>query len=566
MKKNFGIILAIAISLSALLLSVAFQAGWVKAIPSRQESSHAPTIVSYQGRVWNNDTPFSGNGYFKFAILNHDGSIQYWSNHTLTSPPTESVMLTVSNGFFSINLGDTSISGMSMPLTASVFENPDTRLRVWFSPDASTWTQMPDQVIASVPYSLQAQQASFADNADKLDNKDGGEYQLRVSAICPENYAFKEIDASGDGVCVPVEHRPPYSLTVISDEDLGWDSSIVIGVDGLPLISFYDDYNDSLMVMHCLTLDCSFYDIFTIDDSAPMMGIWTALAIGQDGYGLIAYVDGTNNDLKVAHCDDLECSNASIKSTLFSGGNLAGLSITLGVDGYAVISFSDTSSGELFVAYCTDPNCVTAQVNKLYSCPLIGPDTSITIATDGLPLVFFYDANLGDLRAAHCVDVACASTITTTALDTVGNIGDFNAITLGVDGLGLISYYDSLNKALKVAHCDDTACSSASVYVLDNPTNYVGIYTDITIGSDGLGVISYQDHGSQTLKVAHCNNIDCSSATLYTVDNNKDTGGSSSITIGTDGMPIISYYDWTLQSLKVMHCSNVFCLPYTRSH
>ena len=33
MKKNFGIILAIALGLSALLLTIAFQAGWVQATP-----------------------------------------------------------------------------------------------------------------------------------------------------------------------------------------------------------------------------------------------------------------------------------------------------------------------------------------------------------------------------------------------------------------------------------------------------------------------------------------------------------------------------------------------------
>ena len=35
-------------------------------------------------------------------------------------------------------------------------------------------------------------------------------------------------------------------------------------------------------------------------------------------------------------------------------------------------------------------------------------------------------------------------------------------LAIGADGLGLISYYDPNNGDLKVAHCDDTACSSAT--------------------------------------------------------------------------------------------------------
>ena len=36
------------------------------------------------------------------------------------------------------------------------------------------------------------------------------------------------------------------------------------------------------------------------------------------------------------------------------------------------------------------------------------------------------------------------------------------------------------------------------------------------------------------------------------------------ITIGTDGLPLISYYDATSANLKVTHCSNTFCVPYFR--
>ena len=51
-------------------------------------------------------------------------------------------------------------------------------------------------------------------------------------------------------------------------------------------------------------------------------------------------------------------------------------------------------------------------------------------------------------------------------LDSAGDVGFDTSITVGVDGLGLISYLDATNNDLKVAHCVDVACSSATTATL----------------------------------------------------------------------------------------------------
>jgi hypothetical protein len=86
----------------------------------------------------------------------------------------------------------------------------------------------------------------------------------------------------------------------------------------------------------------------------------------------------------------------------------------------------------------------------------------------------------------------------------------------------------------------------------------------LTIGSDGLGVISYRDGFNQHLKVAHCSNISCTEATLNNPDQSGSVGGHTSVTIGDDGMPLIGYYDYAdygdgRGDLKVLHCGNLLC-------
>ena len=92
----------------------------------------------------------------------------------------------------------------------------------------------------------------------------------------------------------------------------------------------------------------------------------------------------------------------------------------------------------------------------------------------------------------------------------------------------------------------------------------MGAFSSITIGSDGLGLISYDDATNQDLKVAHCDDVACTSATTTAIDQTSTVSEDTSITIGSDGLGLISYYDLLNGDLKVTHCSNTFCVPYHR--
>jgi hypothetical protein len=185
--------------------------------------------------------------------------------------------------------------------------------------------------------------------------------------------------------------------------------------------------------------------------------------------------------------------------------------------------------------------------------------SGVTIGADGLGLTS-YEAS-AHLKVAHCSNVACSS-VTKATIDGSFDVGGWSSITTGADGLGLISYLDRDNGSLKVAHCSDIICSSGTATTIDSGD--IGGFTSIAIGSDGLGIVSYEAPQTRQgeLKIAHCSNTACTSATITTLDPAGDLFGTS-VTPGADGLAIVSYHNQT-SGLQVVHCSNVFCMPYFR--
>jgi hypothetical protein len=89
----------------------------------------------------------------------------YWSNDGTSvngSEPGSAVAVAVSNGLFTVALGDTTVANMT-PIAASLFTQPDLQLRIWFSDGVSGFAPLsPVQNLTAAPYS------AFADTASNL--------------------------------------------------------------------------------------------------------------------------------------------------------------------------------------------------------------------------------------------------------------------------------------------------------------------------------------------------------------------------------------------------------------
>jgi hypothetical protein len=90
---------------------------------------------------------------------------------------------------------------------------------------------------------------------------------------------------------------------------VGAYTSIVIGTDGFPVISYRDNTAFSLKVAKCVNAACTGAStLTTIDDPANIVGYYTSIAIGSDGFPVISCQDGTPGTLKVVKCNKDSCA------------------------------------------------------------------------------------------------------------------------------------------------------------------------------------------------------------------------------------------------------------------
>jgi hypothetical protein len=269
--------------------------------------------------------------------------------------------------------------------------------------------------------------------------------------------------------------------------------------------------------------------------------------------------------------------------------------ITIGSDGLALVSYGRGDRSGLFMAHCSDLACSSATTGLLDGSVGAGPASAIAIGADGLGVIAYGAGppslvssgqesaaglaqlpGLGDgagspLKVAHCADIRCSSATISTIATPGGSDSPFPSITVGSDGLPLVAFYDTPSHTLYAAHCADAACTSSTVTTLDTPVN-LDSSSSITVGGDGLALISYFNSAERSLKVAHCTNTACTSAAKATIETVDLSVFSSSIATGADGLPLIAY-QVAFQNqnqgnnllLKVAHCADLACSTATTS-
>jgi len=366
------------------------------------------------------------------------------------------------------------------------------------------------------------------------------------------------------------ESQQVTSIVDDPENSVGHNSSIAIGTDSFPVISYRDENADMLKVAKCNDTACSGSDE-TIT-SVTSGGRSTSIAISQDGFPVISHRNG--GLLMVTKCNDVACAGGDELTTqvddslgALSSGSCTSLAIS--VDGYPVIAYGNRMEYVLKVAKCDDVACTgEGEILSVVHDPieLAGSSCSLAIGHDGYPVISSTIQNIIPtyLVVTKCNDAACAGGDETTTTLPGTSIG-YTSIAIGTDNNPVISYWANGNKQLKVAHCNDSACTgNDELASIVDDVDDVGEFSSIAIGDDGFPVISYFDRTAGALKVAKCNDIACAGGneTISTVDDPPTSAGfHTSIAIGDDSRPVISYlqYDEAGGKLKVTRCGNASC-------
>jgi hypothetical protein len=157
--------------------------------------------------------------------------------------------------------------------------------------------------------------------------------------------------------------------------------------------------------------------------------------------------------LKLLHCNDPNCSGGDESITApDTNGNVGQFtSLTLDSSGYPVVSYFDASNNNLKVLHCNDANCsggdesITAPDTKGF----VGQFTSLTLDSNGYPVVSYYDASNSNLKVLHCNDANCSGgDESITAPDTNGDVGLSTSLALDSNGYPVVSYYDAGDRGL----------------------------------------------------------------------------------------------------------------------
>jgi len=313
----------------------------------------------------------------------------------------------------------------------------------------------------------------------------------------------------------------------------------------------------------------------TVDSITGSVGRFASIAIGADNLPVISHHDSTNTALRVSHCSDPACTAATTSTVDTGGAGAVGrdTSIAIGNDDLPIISYRDSTASSLKVAHCNNATCTsftTATVDT-GGTNAVGAFTSIAVGSDGLPIIayLFDSATETGLRVMHCSAADCSTGGTATDIDAgplFGGTGWYTSIAIGADNLPIISYAAFTAMKLNVAHCNNAACTSYTINAVQSNTTNLG-YSSIAIGTDGLPVVSYGYSNSSgangDLKVAHCNDAACTSVTSTTIDAAAGVSDRTSIAIGTDGLPVISYVGLSSGGVQVARCTDVTCTGAT---
>jgi len=365
------------------------------------------------------------------------------------------------------------------------------------------------------------------------------------------------------------------TVSVVDSSDrVGFSNSLVLDADGLPIISYYDDANRDLKIVHCNDVACAGGDesIRTVESDGDV-GLGSSLALDVNGYPVVSYTSETtvagltNGDLKVLHCNDAACAGGddTIRTVDADGDVQIGSSLKLDASGFPVIVYYDHTTDDPKIVHCNDPLCDGGDEEfATFDVDLRGGASppSLALDADGFPVIGFWN-HLADLTVVHCNDPACGGDDDPMSVAASVLVAGAMTMVLDAAGLPVIAFGSGfVSGNMMLARCNDSACAGGDETVRSVATGRPD-YVAAALDAAGNPVVSYFGDftGNATaLTVAHCNDPQCDGGneSIHAIES-PGGYGSNSMRLDAAGFPVVSFYDFTNGDLLLARCADPAC-------
>lgn len=147
---------------------------------------------------------------------------------------------------------------------------------------------------------------------------------------------------------------------------------------------------------HCDTIDCSQATQANVDAEAGG-GLSTSIAIGSDGFPVISNVSLTRDGVRLVRCHDLVCASSS-GFDLPESSSLGGTAVAVDAEGRPVASYHGVDG--LWLAACEDETCNAIRTYQVDDHAEAGIISTVAVHDAGLPMIVYFTGENIELRSA----------------------------------------------------------------------------------------------------------------------------------------------------------------------
>ena len=313
--------------------------------------------------------------------------------------------------------------------------------------------------------------------------------------------------------------------------------------NGFLLASHHQPSTGAVLATVCNDAACSAPQRLALE-TGPGFGATSVATAYAAGRPLIHYRDAARTELRSTQCTTLAC--AAFIRRVANGVPALAPSVAARADGRAVAIWTKLRRPRIGV--CADAPCTAVAYRDTGGFNADSSRPSIAIRPDGRP--FAYYASVGGSAAWDCADADC-TTGTHREVSGSGNAtGNFTELALRADGRPVMLYYNASTNDVFAFTCADTDCTTGQPRLLaDEPdpgvqsTQLSGF--GIAIGGDGRPVATWALSNQPTpgnfagaLRVARCDDLECSSATVRTLGTEQVFNGGG-VAIRADNRPVL---------------------------